>query len=139
MNTSRTALLSRLLWAAPCSLVGCVLGGGMLLFGGSIRRVGHTLEVGLAREQTLVPCWASRRRFGAITLGQVILGQSHELLARLRVHEQVHVRQYERLGFLFFLAYPAASLVAWLQGQCPYLGNRFEKEAIAQASVQMTV
>ncbi len=69
--------------------------------------------------------------FAAMTFGHVILGVSHEELARLRAHELVHVRQYERLGVLFFAAYPLASLVAWARGGCPYLGNRFEVEAYA--------
>jgi hypothetical protein len=63
----------------------------------------------------------------------VILGISRAELARLRAHEQVHVRQYELLGPLFLLAYPAASLLAWLRGQCPYAGNAFERHACREA------
>jgi hypothetical protein len=123
----------RLLWALPCSAVGLALGLPLLCLGGTVKRVGHTLEVALAPSGNQLPSWATRLRFAGITFGHVILGQSHEVLAVLRAHEQVHVRQYERLGLLFFIAYPAASLVALLRGQCPYRGNRFEQEAYASA------
>ena len=74
--------------------------------------------------------------FAAITLGHIIVGQSHEVLAILRAHERVHVSQYERLGALFLVAYPASSLLAWLRGGSPYHGNRFEQQAVAQAAAQ---
>lgn len=124
----------RVLWALPCSLIGLLLGAAVLLLGGSARRVGHTLEIGLAAEQRRAPRWARRLPFLAITFGHVIVGQSHEALAALRPHERVHVRQYEMLGPCFLLAYPLASLLAWLRGDCPYRGNRFEREAFARAA-----
>jgi hypothetical protein len=71
----------------------------------------------------------TRLRFHAITLGHVILGTDPPTLARLRAHEQVHVRQYERWGPLFFLAYPAASAWLWLRGGRPYRDNPFERQA----------
>lgn len=126
--------LGRILWALPCSLVGMALGLGLLLLGGSGRRVGPTFEFALVDRHRQLPEWAARLRFAGITFGHVILGQSHEVLAVLRPHERVHVRQYERLGVFFFLAYPAASLAAWLRGECPHGGNRFERQAVAQAA-----
>ncbi|MDP3521013.1 MAG: signal peptide prediction [Hydrogenophaga sp.] len=126
--------LARLLWAMPCSLLGLLLGALALALGGSARRRGHTLEIALAVQQADVPVWAARLPFWAITLGHVIVGQSHEALAVLRSHERVHVRQYERWGVFLLLAYPASSLCAWLQGRCPYRGNRFEQQAFAQAA-----
>ena len=123
-----------MLWALPCSIVGLAFCLVLVLLGGSVRRVGHTFEAALTAQHLHVPRWARQLDFAAITLGHVILGQSHEVLAVLRSHERVHVRQYERLGLFFFLAYPASSLVAWLQGRCPYAGNRFEQEAVAQAA-----
>lgn len=134
MNTQRTILLLRLLWALPCTLVGALLGIGVLLLGGSARRVDHTIEIALAAKQQGAPAWACGLAFSAITFGHIILGQSHELLAELRTHERVHVRQYELLGPLFFLAYPASSLVALMRGQCPYRSNSFEKQAFVQAA-----
>lgn len=124
----------RLLWALPCSLIGLSLGALALALGGSARRVGHTLEIALAGQQRQAPRWACRLPFLAITFGHVIVGQSHEALAALRPHERVHVRQYEILGPCFLVAYPLSSLMAWLRGDCPYRGNRFEREAFTQAS-----
>ena len=121
-------LLPRL-WALPCTLVGLVAAVPVLLAGGSARRVEGVLEVGLRPLQAGLPRRVRALPFGAITLGHVVIGQSHELLARLRPHEQVHVRQYERWGPLFFLAYPASSLIALLRGQRPYWDNVFEVAA----------
>jgi hypothetical protein len=121
-------LVWRFLWALPCSLLGAEIGLALVLFGARVRRVGRTLEVAWA-DETTVPRWVARCPFAAITLGQVIVGASHTTLAAWRAHERVHVQQYERWGVIFFLAYPASSLLAWLRGQCPYRGNRFEREA----------
>lgn len=73
-----------------------------------------------------------RLPFSAITLGHVVLGLDADVLARVRAHEQVHVRQYERWGALFLLAYPAASLYQWLRGRDAYRDNPFEREARAK-------
>ena len=51
----------------------------------------------------------------------------------MRAHERVHVRQYERLGALFFPLYVGSSLVQWLRGRDPYFDNHFEREAYALA------
>lgn len=126
-------LLLRVLWALPCSVAGALLGMAIVALGGSARRVDHTIEVALAVEQPHTPVWARQLRFSAITLGHVIVGQSHEALATLRAHERVHVKQYELFGPLFFVAYPGASVWALIRGRCPYRGNHFEKQAFAQA------
>lgn len=131
-----TALLFRcvhLAWAAPCSAVGASLALLFVALGGSARLVHGNMEVGLRLCQAQVPRWASRSSFGAITLGHVVIGQSHELLAHLRPHEQVHVRQYELYGPLFFVAYALASLWAFLRGHRPYADNVFELRAVTQA------
>ncbi|MCU0933610.1 MAG: hypothetical protein MUE86_04020 [Thiobacillaceae bacterium] len=125
--------LLRFAWPSPCSAVGAVFAVLVILLGGSCRRVGGAIEVALRAQQAQVPPWAARSAFGGITLGHVILGQSHELLAHLRAHERVHVRQYEVLGPLFFLAYPLASLCAGLRGRSPYSGNFFEMQAHRQS------
>lgn len=129
----------RMLWAMPCSFVGLLLGAGFLALGGNVRRIDRTLEIALRDRQCDVPDWASRLPFLAITFGHVIVGHSHETLARLRRHERVHVRQYERLGAWFFVAYPWSSLVAWRRGKCPYRGNRFEQEAFAEGGLDTCV
>lgn len=131
--SNRVQVILGILWASPCSLVGIALAIPLFCLGGTFRRVNHTLEVALVPHQADRPVWASKLPFLGITFGHVILGQSHEVLALLRAHERVHVRQYERLGVFFFLAYPASSLMALLRGQSPYRGNHFEREAFASA------
>lgn len=121
---------ARRAWALPCSVLGLAAGALLALAGARARRVDGALEIGLRERQHQVPRWARACPFGAITLGHVIVGQSHETLARLRAHEQVHVRQYERWGALFLLAYPLASLWAGLRGGDPYRDNVFEREAV---------
>jgi hypothetical protein len=129
----RERLLSvlRLLWASPTSLLGVLLALPVVAAGGTVRRIGHTLEVALRRRTLANDSVWRRSRFGAITLGHVIIGRTHAELARLRAHERVHVRQCERLGPLFLPAYAASSVAAWWRGDCPYRGNRFEIEAYA--------
>ena len=114
----------------PCTLLGIACGLPVVLAGGSARRVGTAIEISMRPSSRL----ASRLPFSAITLGHVIIGVSELELNRLRTHEHAHVRQYERLGALFLVAYPAASLVAALRGQCPYRGNRFEIAACREAA-----
>jgi hypothetical protein len=124
--------VARYLWAAPCSAVGLALALPCLPFGGSSRLVDGAIEISLA---------ALLRRFGlhrlpfrAITFGHVIIGTTRASLRRFRSHEQVHVRQYEQWGVLFFIAYPLSSLFQLLRGRSPYWHNRFEKQARAKAS-----
>lgn len=124
--SARLALrtLGRYAWAAPCTLVGLVAGGLVLLAGGSVRATHGVLEFALRAEP-----WRPRLPFHGITLGHVILGTTPAVLARLRAHELVHVRQYERWGPLFFPAYAAASLWCWSRGRRPYRDNPFEVQA----------
>ena len=65
----------------------------------------------------------------AITFGHVVLAQRAADLERTRLHERVHVRQYERWGGFFPFAYLGASLIAVLRGGDPYRDNCFEREA----------
>ncbi|PXW96569.1 hypothetical protein C7444_10688 [Sphaerotilus hippei] len=118
-------------WAAPASLIGLGAALGWRLLGGRSQVVDGVLEVGGGRVPHLVARLPRACRFEAITLGHVILGTDRRTLARLRPHEQVHVRQYERWGLLFFPLYGAASLLALLRGRDPYRDNRFEREAFA--------
>ena len=59
------------------------------------------------------------------------MGLRHDQLAVLRAHERVHVRQAERWGALFLVAYPLASAFAWVRGARPYRDNCFERAAFA--------
>ncbi len=127
-------LACRLLWAAPCSLLGLLLGAVVLLAGGQVRCLDGALEFCLPEHGALTNCLQRRQRFAAITLGHVILALKAEDLRLWHAHERVHVKQFERWGALMLLAYPAASLLAWLRGQDPYFANCFEQEAYRQAS-----
>ena len=117
------------LWVAPVTLVGLVLAGLALVCGARARWVDGQLEVAGARRLGRVGRWPPVRDIAAITLGHVILGRDHATLARWRRHEQVHVRQYERWGVLFWPLYLGASAWAWLHGRRAYLDNPFEIEA----------
>ncbi|WP_432719627.1 hypothetical protein R0381_000234 [Jeongeupia wiesaeckerbachi] len=118
----------RYTWAAPCSAVGLLLAAPALLLGGKARCHFGILEIALPGTE------AMRRRLGAITFGHVVLGGSEETLAQLRSHELEHVRQYERWGVVFFLAYPASSLVQLCRGRHPYWSNHFEVQARARCA-----
>lgn len=100
----RLRRLAAYLWAAPCSLLGLLLALPLLLCGARASRQHGALEIALWPDDKV-----RRLPFAAITFGHVIIGQNRLLLARLRAHEQVHVRQYQRWGVLFLLAYPAAA------------------------------
>lgn len=69
---------------------------------------------------------------GAITLGHVVLAQDRDFLVRSRAHERVHVRQYERWGVLFPLAYLLASGWVAVRGGDVYRDNCFEREAFEE-------
>jgi hypothetical protein len=127
-NLSSFLQLNRLLWAAPCSLLGLLMGAAMQLAGGRMRWADGALECCL--EQGALAAWLQRHQpFAAITLGHVIIAVHAQDLQRLHAHERVHVKQFERWGALMLLAYPAASVWAWWQGEDPYFANCFEREA----------
>jgi hypothetical protein len=117
----RLLQIARYAWVAPCTVVGLVLAVFALLIGGAARIRSGAIEVAFFLDEREL-----RILFGAITLGHVILGRSPQMLDALRSHEQEHVRQYERWGLLFFLAYPASSLYQLLRGRDPYWFNYFE-------------
>ena len=123
----------RYAWAAPATFVGLLCALPALASGARARRVGGTLEVAGGRVRDFVMRLPEGCRFGAITLGHVIIGLDAHALARAREHERVHVRQYERWGVLFFPMYAASSLWQWMRGRDPYRDNRFEREAFERA------
>jgi hypothetical protein len=107
------------LWASPFSLVGLLLApffrrrrivAGVLVCEGASwpRRLG----------------WSYR----AITFGHVVLCVDELDDGTLR-HEFVHVRQYERWGLGFPLAYLTACLFAIVRGGHYYRDNTFERSA----------
>lgn len=97
--------------------------------GGRIKKHGIALETfGGAAPKILwlMNPWANIQ---AITLGHIIIARDAETAARLRTHEQAHVRQYERWGIIFPFAYCAASVFAVIKGGEAYRDNIFEIEA----------
>lgn len=124
----------RLAWPAPWTLLGLLVALPALALGARAQRVQGALEVCGGR----VGAWAAGGvgPFGvtAVTLGHVILGCDAATLARLRAHEQVHVRQYERWGPLFVPAYLLSSLWQVLRRRHPYRDNGFERAARAGES-----
>ncbi|MEO8627062.1 MAG: hypothetical protein ABI612_03040 [Betaproteobacteria bacterium] len=101
--------------------------------GATCRVVDGALEVGGGHLRGLVARLPCSMQFAAITFGHVIIGVDHNVLARLRSHEHVHVRQYERWGIVFFVLYAGSSLLALLRGRHPYRDNHFEREAYGLA------
>ncbi|MFO1265717.1 MAG: signal peptide prediction [Rubrivivax sp.] len=142
MRALPTAL--KMLWALPATLIGLVAGAGCMLAGARVRRHTGVLEVTLRgagkarRAQRAGHARLARQQaspfarpwpFVAITFGHVVLAASPQDQSRHRAHERVHVRQYERWGPLFLLAYPAESAWQWLRGRRAYVDNRFEVAA----------
>lgn len=112
------------LWAAPASLVGLALGLPLWALGGRVAVHDGVVEFTAARR--------ARGRalpFDAITFGHVVLARSAAAHEALRVHERMHVRQYEAWGALFLLAYPLESLWQLARGRDAYRDNRFEVQA----------
>jgi hypothetical protein len=105
-------------------LLGLLLGLALLLFGGSVQRVDGVLEFAWRRRGP-----APAFPIAAITFGHVVLGLNRPTLAHWRAHEYVHVRQYERWGLLFFLAYPLSGVWQWCRGRSAYWHNPFEVQA----------
>jgi hypothetical protein len=124
-------IVVRYLWALPATLVGLLFAALAVCAGATARRVEGVLEVAGGLLGRIVARFPLSMRFAAIVFGHVIIGTDHALLARVRGHEHVHVRQYERWGVLFFPLYAGSSLVQLLRGRDPYRDNYFEREAYA--------
>jgi hypothetical protein len=127
----RTRRALALAWAGPNSVLGLAAGLAVLALGGRVQRHSGALEFHGGLGARLVSALPGRLRFGALTLGHVILGVDTAQLAALRAHEQVHVRQYERWGPFFLPAYAASSAWQLLRGRRPHTDNAFERQARA--------
>ena len=126
-------LVLRYVWALPATMVGLTLLGIALCTGATARLVDGVVEVAGGHIARVISSLPRSRRFVAITFGHVVFGIDHAILRRVRSHEYVHVRQYERWGILFFLIYFASSVIQLFRGRDPYLDNCFEREAYACA------
>ncbi|WP_425572516.1 hypothetical protein [Novipirellula caenicola] len=112
------------LWASPYTIIGIAIG---LILGGRFQRVDGVIEIHGPRI-----AWLLRRMIvpaQALTFGHVVFGQNQAALASTRLHERVHVRQYERWGPLFVPMYLLFSAILFLRGRDGYRENPFEIEA----------
>jgi hypothetical protein len=123
--------LTRYIWALPNSIIGVLFWPSIWFAGGGARLVDGVLEIHGAfiawvlRHIVPLPGGAS-----AITIGHVVLGRDEDALCMTRVHERVHVRQYERWGPLFIPAYLVAAMWGAIAGRGAYHGNYFERAAM---------
>lgn len=116
-------------WAAPASALGLIVAAPARAAGARMAVVDGVLEVGGRPIARLVARLPRALQFSAMTLGHVVIGIDQRALADCRVHERVHVRQYERWGVLFFPLYLGSSLLALVRGRDPYWHNHFERQA----------
>lgn len=123
----------RYLWPLPATALGLVVAALAWCFGAKGRWVSGVLEVGGGRLGAFSRWLPRTLHVEAMTFGHVVIGRNHVVLAGLRTHEQVHVRQYERWGVLFFPLYAGSSLWQLLRGRDPYRHNCFEREAFRVA------
>ncbi|MBL8520559.1 MAG: hypothetical protein JNK75_07780 [Betaproteobacteria bacterium] len=120
-------------WTSPVSAIALLAAGLNCLFRGRIVRCGIALEATGGLVPWLLGAGSHRGTIAAITLGHVIFARDTAAAARWRSHEHAHVRQYERWGVLFPIAYAAATVLAGLRGDDAYRDNAFEIEARAEA------
>jgi len=133
-NSTKTAISSNrrsfglttaaYLWAGPNTALGVVLGwmlGGSFCIECGVIQI-HGPRVADALNRLWLPAMA-------ITLGHCVLGQTEAALTITRIHERVHVRQYERWGPFFIPAYLIAWAVLGCLGRDGYRENPFEVEA----------
>lgn len=122
------------LWASPATFLGCFIGFLALCFGATWQVVDGAVEVGGGRISSAVRLLPRVMRFEAITFGHIILGNNFPALETHRLHEHMHVRQYERWGPLFFPLYLGSSLLQLLRGLDPHHDNHFERKAYRYAA-----
>lgn len=112
-------------WASPTTAVGLLAGGLTLCTRGRVARIRGTLEFHGGFSTWLAERW----KFGAMTLGHVIIGHDEDSLDWCREHEHVHVRQVEAWGPFFIPAYLLASAWAAFRRRHYYYDNWFEIDA----------
>jgi hypothetical protein len=122
------------IWTAPNTLLGLAAGLVLLAGGARVRAVQGAIEFGGGAIGQALADRTPPIRFRAMTLGHVILGASAADLDAARVHEHVHVRQYERWGPFFLPAYLLSSAWQLLAGRRCYRDNYFERQAYDQCA-----
>ncbi|MFT4744684.1 MAG: hypothetical protein ACI9OB_000401 [Nonlabens sp.] len=114
---SRLGQVLAAVWSSPLTCAGVTMAalGGQLP---TVRRdAGCLVAVNLRGP---AGAFLAGQGAAAATLGQLVIVRAPAVRTRLLAHEVVHVRQQERLGPLFALAYPLAQL-RW-----GYRANPFE-------------
>lgn len=120
-----------IVWAAPLTAFGLLIGLPVILWRGRIHFVRNWAPAILIRGP-LADFLLRRHPFGAMnamTIGHVVIATHDGLSSRVLMHELAHVRQGARWGVLFPIAYLASSLWAVLRGKDAYWHNRFEVAA----------
>ena len=117
------------LWASPYTLLGLLIGGLGLCFGGKARIRGRVIEFYGGGLKWLIHKLPDGQFVMAFTLGHTVIGPTDAALDVARDHELVHVRQFEIWGPLMGPAYLLCSLGLWVAGYRPYRDNPFERQA----------
>ena len=118
----------RYVWALPVSLIGLAFAGCAGRIGARLNFRDGVLEVDGPGSRRLLDALAPRGRVVlAMTLGHVVLARNADALARTRLHEAPHVRQYERWGPLLLPAYIFSGVLAGWHGGDSYRDNIFER------------
>jgi len=110
------------LWSLPNTLIG--LGFSVLSLALPEPHAGLLVA---RSSRGLAYLFLTRRGFGAITFGRVVVSAS-PITPRLLMHESHHARQYEILGPFFLPIY------LWLHARYGYAANPLEVEAEACAA-----
>lgn len=116
------------IWFLPLALLAKVTGGGYTLHSGVLEIWGGWVGRWLDRG---IPFLGA---VNAITIGHLVAGVSPAHLECSRIHERVHVAQFERWGCLFPLVYFLAGCRAHWRGGKFYWDNPYEIEARAKAA-----
>jgi hypothetical protein len=131
---SRVFCTVKIVWAAPWSLFGLVIGGLGLLSGGRIRRKGRILEIWGGCLPKILRVFPFFSGSPVATFGHVVLGRTDCHLDACRNHQLIHVEQYELWGVLFVPAYLICGLALRIRGKRPYYDNPFEQQAFSGSS-----
>lgn len=121
--------LTRIFWASPNTLLGLIIGGVGMCFGGRARIRGRAIEFYDGGTKWFIQRLPHGQFTLALTLGHTILGQTDASLDISRKHENVHILQYERWGPFLLPVYFLSSVYVWLVGRRFYRDNPFEREA----------
>jgi hypothetical protein len=128
---SWTGMLLGIVWALPLTLFGVVLALPVLLWRGKVHLV-HAPTPALVASGPIADYLLEHHPFGpmcAMAIGHILLAERRGLTPQVLTHELAHVRQAAQWGFIFPLAYLAASGWAVLHGQDAYWHNVFEVAA----------